>query len=192
MTASRRRFGLVDHEAVEIAPLLHLYIRQQSIRLGQLACFDCFLRISFQGSDFRIVARSNRCRCLKVLEALCDFDKLGSQSLLRNVILAENGKRGTHLASIKVQLFLEQDDVISLLSGQFFQRAFRIANKFIHLLLWDADDKRGTSDTAPNSDASGIRPDLSIGSGNRRKEAHAQCCNKRRIPFHGRHLLFRF
>src|SRR5262249_43398994 len=108
-------------------------------------------------------------RCLKVLEALCDFDKLCSQALRGNVILAKNTQRGTHLAFIEVQFFLEEDDIISLLSGQVLQRAFGIANKLIHLSLWDADDNRGASDTAANSDAAGIRPDLGIGSGSRRE-----------------------
>src|SRR6266852_3891280 len=104
VTASGRRFSRVDCEAVETAPLLHLYIRQQSVRLGQLACVDCFLRISFQGSDFRLVAGLSRCRCPKILEALCDFDKLRSQALRGNVILAENGKRGVNLTLVEVEL----------------------------------------------------------------------------------------
>ena len=57
-------------------------------------------------------------------------------------------------------------------------------NKFIHLFLWDADDNRRASDTAADSDATGIRPDLSIGSGNRREEAQAQCCNEGQMPLH--------
>ena len=88
-------------------PLLHLHIRKQRVCLDQLACFDCFLRISFEGNDFRIVAGLSRCRCLKVLEALCDFDKLCSQALLGNVILAKNAQCGTHLTFIEVQFFLE-------------------------------------------------------------------------------------
>src|SRR5213078_2623386 len=68
LTTLGRRFGRVDSEAVERTPLLHLDFREQSVRLGQFTRFDGFLRISFQGSDFRIVPRLSRCRCLKVLE----------------------------------------------------------------------------------------------------------------------------
>ena len=89
-----------------IAPR-HCALRLDSSCLDQLACFDCFLRISFEGNDFRIVAGLSRCRCLKVLEALCDFDKLCSQALRGNVILAKNAQRGTHLAFIEIQFFLE-------------------------------------------------------------------------------------
>src|SRR5207247_5257364 len=75
--------------------------------------------------------------------------------------------------------------VLSLLRRQFFQRTFRIANKFIHLLLWDADDNSGPTDTAPDGDAAGIRPDLlSISSANGGEEAYAQCCDEGQIPLH--------
>src|SRR5262249_49505785 len=120
-------------------------------------------------------------------EALCNFDKLGSQPLRGNVVLIKNTQRGAHLTYIEVQFFLEESDILSLLRGQFFQRTFRIANKFIDLLLRDADDNCRASDTAADSDAAGICPDLlSIGSGNRGEEAHAYCCNGGQIPLHGR------
>ena len=101
--ASGGGFGRIDSEAVESAPLLRLDVREQSIRLGQFARFDGFLRIGFQGSDLGTVARLCRRRCLEVLEALGDFDELGSQPLWGNVILAKNAQRGADLALIEVE-----------------------------------------------------------------------------------------
>ena len=76
------------------------------------------------------------------------------------------------------------------MSGQFFQRAFGIANKFIDFLLWDANDDSGACDTAADSDATGVRPDLSMGSRIRREEGYAQCCNEE-MTFHGVRLTAR-
>src|SRR5262249_10398084 len=73
-----------------------------------------------------------------------------------------------------------------LLSGWLLQRAFRIANKFIHLFLWDADDNSGPTDTAPDGDAAAIRPDLSMASGNTGEEAYPQCGDEGQMPLHGR------
>jgi hypothetical protein len=92
---------------VEGTPLLRLNIREQSIRFGEFACFDGFLRISFQGSDFGIVTGLSRCRFSKRFEVLGYFDELGSQPLRANVVLANNTQRGSHLAFIEVQFFLE-------------------------------------------------------------------------------------
>jgi hypothetical protein len=41
-----------------------------------------------------IVTGLSRCGCLKVSEALCDFDKLRSQPFQGNVVLAKNTSRG--------------------------------------------------------------------------------------------------
>src|SRR5262249_36593654 len=124
--------------------------------------------------------------------ALGDFDKLSRQPLRGNVVLAKNTQRCTQLTFIEVQFFLEQSDILSLLSGQVLQRAFRIANKLIHFLLWDADNNRRASDTAANRDATSIRPDLSVRSGNRREEAHTQYCNEAQMLLHGGGTSFRF
>src|SRR5262249_11477662 len=71
------------------------------------------------------------------------------------------------------------------LSGQFLQRGFGIGNKLVHLFLRDADDNSGPSDAAADSDATGIRPDLSMGGGNRREEEDAQCRSEGQMPLHG-------
>src|SRR5262249_54395247 len=186
VAATGRRFGLVHSKAVMSAPLLCLNIREQSIRLCQFPRFDGFLRISFQGSDVWGVAGLSRRRFPKGFEVLCDFDKLGSQPLRGNVLLTDDTQSGTHLTLVEVQFLLKQNDVLSLLCGEFLQRAFRIANKLVNLFLWNADNNRRASDTAADSNAAGIRPDLSKDSGNRREEeTHAQCCDKEQMPLHG-------
>src|SRR5215472_7938052 len=101
LTASGRRFGRVNREAVESTPLLCLRIREQCIRFCQFSGIDRFLRLSFEGYDFGIVAWQSRCRFSKAFEALCDFDKLSSQPLRGNVILAKNTQRRAHLAFIE-------------------------------------------------------------------------------------------
>src|SRR5436190_531162 len=95
-------------------PPVSLNRREQSVGLRQFACFYGFLRISFQGSDFRVVAWLSRCGCLKVPETLRDLDKLGSQPLWGDVVLAKNTQRGAHLAFVEVKFFLEEGDGVSL------------------------------------------------------------------------------
>src|SRR5262245_65811921 len=90
LTASGYRFGRVNREAVESKPLLCLRICEQCIRFCQFSRIDRFLRLSFEGYNFGIVAGQCRCRFSKGLEALCDFDKLGSQPLGGNVVLIKN------------------------------------------------------------------------------------------------------
>jgi hypothetical protein len=88
-------------------PLLRLDVREQGIRLGQFACVDSLLCIGFQSSDFGIVTGLYRCRFTKRLEALGDFDKLGSQPLRGNVVLTNDTQRGTHLTLVEVQFLLK-------------------------------------------------------------------------------------
>jgi hypothetical protein len=79
------------------------------------------------------------------------------------------------LPFIEVQFFL----VLSLLGGQFFQRPFRLTNKFVHLLLGDTTIDCGATDAAANRDPTCVRFDLlGIGGRMRREEAHAQCCDE--------------
>ena len=85
-TQSGISFGRVDSEPVETARLFRHDIREQLRRLSQFARFDGFLRISLQRDYSRTVAGLSRRRCSEFLEALCDFDKLGSQPLRRNVL----------------------------------------------------------------------------------------------------------
>jgi len=95
------------------------------------------------------------------------------------------------MAFIEIQFFLEESDVLSLLSGQLLKRAFSLTNKFIHLLLGDADDDRRASNTAADGDAPCLRFDpLSIAV--RREDANAQRCNERQVPLHGEASHFDF
>jgi hypothetical protein len=107
--------------------VLRLNIREKSIRLGQFPHFDGFLRISFQGSDFGIVAGLNRCRFLKGFEALGNFDKLGRQPLRGNIVSPRIPSAARTCRSLRSNFSLSRTMfsrcwVVSSSSGRFASR----------------------------------------------------------------------
>jgi len=63
-TTAGKRIGRVDSQPIKPARLLHLRLREQCIRFGQVPCFDGFLRISLEGNDLGIVAGLSGSYCL--------------------------------------------------------------------------------------------------------------------------------
>src|SRR5262249_62340456 len=94
--------------------------------------------------------------CLKVLEALCDFDKLGSQPLWGNVVLAKNTQRGTDLALIKVEFVFELCNHLLLR----FRKVGSLSDECSQLFRGDADVDSRARNTAANRDPTSIRFNL--------------------------------
>ena len=118
VAAPRGGLGRVDGEAVEHAPLLGLDVRQQGVRLGEIARFNRLLRLGFQGSDLGVVARLRQRRRLQRLEALGNLDELGGQPLGRDILLAQNVQRGADLTLVEVEFGLQFGDQLLLCFGK--------------------------------------------------------------------------
>jgi hypothetical protein len=107
VAATRKRVGLIDVETIAHAPKLGPNLRQQGVRPGKIARFNCLLRLGFQGSDLGVVARLRQRRRLQRLEALGNLDERRSQPIGRDVLLAQNVECSTDLTLVEIELRLK-------------------------------------------------------------------------------------
>jgi hypothetical protein len=128
------------------------HIGEQSIRLSQFARFDGFLCISFESSDFGIVAGLSRCCFPKGFEARGDFDELGCQPFEQDVLLAENVQRSADLTLVQVQLGLQLRDQLFLR----FERLAMLSDEHLELLGRNTDVDGRAADTSANGYAAAL------------------------------------
>jgi hypothetical protein len=94
----------VEREAIEFRGLDFFDLGQKFIRFSELPIFNGLLRVGLQCSDFRVIARLLRRRCLEVLVFF--FQKLRRETFGRHVGFADDRKRALDLALVEIELLL--------------------------------------------------------------------------------------
>ncbi len=152
--APRRGLGQIHRKAVTHAPLLGLDLRQQSVRLREIAGLDRLLRPGFQGGHLGVVAGLRQRLRLQRLEALGDLHQLCGQTLGRNVGLAKNVQCGANLTLVQVQLGLQLRDQFLLCCRKLSMRP----DEVFKLLGRKADRDGANTYSCAVADVSGDEP----------------------------------